>query len=112
LTTTGRRSGESRTSAMIFGRDGTDYLVIASYGGAPRHPAWYHNLRANPRARIQVRSEHHDVDASIAGDGEKPRLWGIMTDLWPNYDVYQARTDRVIPIVILRPQTTATIQQS
>jgi hypothetical protein len=58
-----------------------------------------------------VRSEHHDVDASIASDEEKPRLWGIMTDLWPNYDVYQARTDRVIPIVVLRPQTTTTIQQ-
>lgn len=104
LTTTGKRSGEPRTSALIFGRDGDDYLVIASQGGAPTHPNWYHNLQANPRAQIQVRSEHIPVVARTAGAEEKPRLWKVMTDAWPNYDVYQSRTDREIPLVVLTPR--------
>jgi deazaflavin-dependent oxidoreductase (nitroreductase family) len=103
LTTTGRQTGQPRTSALIFGRDGDDHLVIASTGGAPRHPAWYLNLQAQPAARIQVRAQHLDVVARTAAAGEKPRLWKIMTDLWPNYDAYQARTERTIPLVVLSP---------
>jgi deazaflavin-dependent oxidoreductase (nitroreductase family) len=103
LTTTGRRTGEARTSALIFGRDGDDYLVVASYGGAPRHPAWYLNLTAHPEAEIQVRDQRLPVVARTASDDEKPRLWRTMTDLWPNYDVYQSRTDRAIPVVVLSP---------
>ena len=103
LTTTGRRSGELRTSALIFGRDGDDYLVVASMGGAPSHPAWYLNLSANPAAEIQVRGDRIKVVTRTASDGEKPRLWQIVTDVWPNYDVYQTRTDRAIPVVVLSP---------
>ena len=103
LTTTGRRSGELRTSALIFGRDGDDYLVVASMGGAPSHPAWYLNLSANPTAEIQVRGDRIKVVTRTASDGEKPRLWQIVTDVWPNYDVYQTRTDRAIPVVVLSP---------
>jgi deazaflavin-dependent oxidoreductase (nitroreductase family) len=103
LTTTGRRTGQPRTSALIFGRDGDDYLVVASLGGAPRHPKWYLNLTANPTAEIQVRGDRIAVTARTASDAEKPRLWRIMTGLWPNYDVYQTRTDRVIPVVVLTP---------
>lgn len=103
LTTTGRKTGEPRTSALIFGRDGDDHLVVASTGGAPRHPAWYRNLLANPRAEIQVRGDHIPVTAHTASDEEKPRLWQIMTEIWPNYDVYQRRTERVIPLVVLAP---------
>jgi deazaflavin-dependent oxidoreductase (nitroreductase family) len=103
LTTTGRRSGEARTNALIFGRDGDDYLVMASMGGAPTHPNWYLNLQAEPSAGIQVRADRIRVTARTAGDAEKPRLWKIMTDGWPNYDVYQSRTDRVIPLVVLSP---------
>ncbi len=103
LTTTGRRSGEPRTTPLIHGRDGDDYLVVASMGGAPQHPHWYRNLVAQPSARIQVRAEHITVTARTAGEDEKGRLWKIMTDLWPNYDVYQSRTDRVIPVVVLSP---------
>lgn len=103
LTTTGRKSGEPRTNALIFGRDGSDYLVVASMGGAPTHPNWYRNLLAQPSAEIQVRSERIRVMARTAGDAEKPRLWKVMTDGWPNYDVYQARTDRVIPLIVLSP---------
>jgi deazaflavin-dependent oxidoreductase (nitroreductase family) len=103
LTTIGRRSGEARTSALIFGRDGDDYLVVASMGGAPRHPSWYRNLTENPDAEIQVRSDRIPVVARTATDDEKPRLWSIMTEVWPNYDVYQTRTDRSIPVVVLSP---------
>lgn len=103
LTVTGRRSGRPRTSALIFGRDGDDYLVVASMGGAPMHPQWYLNLQAHPAAEIQVRDERIAVTARTATAEVKPRLWRIMTELWPNYDAYQARTDRPIPVVVLSP---------
>ena len=103
LSVTGRRSGRSHTSALIFGRDGDDYLVVASMGGAPRHPNWYLNLQADPVATIQVRDRQLTVTARTASAAEKPRLWAIMTGVWPNYDVYQARTDRDIPVVVLSP---------
>jgi deazaflavin-dependent oxidoreductase (nitroreductase family) len=104
LTTTGRRSGQRRTSALIFGRDGDDYLIVASTGGAPNHPRWYLNLVANPDAEIQVRADHIPVVARTASPEEKPRLWKVMTNNWPNYDVYQTRTDREIPLVVLTPR--------
>ncbi len=103
LTVTGRRSGEPRTSALIFGRDGDDYLVVASMGGAPMHPKWYLNLRDRPQAEIQVRDQRLAVTARTATPEEKPRLWRIMADLWPNCDVYQSRTERDIPVVVLTP---------
>lgn len=103
LTVTGRRTGRKLTSALIFGRDGDDYLVVASMGGAPSHPSWYVNLQAHPRADIQVRADEFAVVARTAPAAEKPRLWKTMTDVWPNYDVYQARTDRDIPVVVLTP---------
>jgi len=103
LTVRGRTTGELRTSALIFGRDGDDYLVVASMGGAPQHPLWYRNLLADARAEIQVKGEHIAVEARTASPGDKPRLWKIMTDVWPNYDVYQSRTDRDIPVVVLSP---------
>jgi deazaflavin-dependent oxidoreductase (nitroreductase family) len=103
LTVTGRRTGAERTSALIFAPDGEDYLVVASMGGAPRHPAWYLNLQANPHAHIQVKDRQFDVTAHTATPTEKPRLWQIVREVWPNYDVYQSRTDRDIPVVVLRP---------
>jgi deazaflavin-dependent oxidoreductase (nitroreductase family) len=103
LTTTGRRTGEARTSPLIFGRDGDDYLVVASVGGMPKHPAWYWNLTANPKASVQVKADTFDVEAHEASGSEKPRLWKIVNDVWPNYDVYQSRTERVIPVVVLTP---------
>jgi deazaflavin-dependent oxidoreductase (nitroreductase family) len=103
LTTTGRRSGAPRTRALIFGRDGDDYLVVASMGGAPQHPAWYLNLGANPRATVQVEGDVFEAEARTAPAEEKPRLWGIMRDVWPNYDVYQSRIERDIPVVVLQP---------
>ena len=103
LTVTGRRSGEARTSALIFARDGDDYLVVASMGGAPMHPKWYLNLQSQPAAEIQVRDKRMTVTARTATPEEKPRLWRLVTDVWPNYDVYQTRTERDIPVVVLSP---------
>jgi deazaflavin-dependent oxidoreductase (nitroreductase family) len=103
LTTTGRRSGQPRTAPLIFGRDGADFLVVASKGGAPAHPVWYLNLLADPRAEIQVRGEHLPVVARTAEGDERDRLWKIMTAAWPNYDVYRTRTERTIPLVVLGP---------
>lgn len=103
LTTTGARSGQKRQSAMIYGRDGERYLVIASMAGAPKHPSWYHNLVAHPDAVINVGDQEIAVHATTAEGAERERLWRIMAEIWPNYDVYQTRTERVIPVVVLEP---------
>ena len=104
LTTTGRRSGEPRPQPLIYGQHGDDYLVVASKGGAPRHPAWYLNLDANPDVEIQVKGEKMRARAHAATPEEKAELWPIMTREWPAYDEYQAKTDRDIPLVVLEPQ--------
>lgn len=103
LTATGRRTGRELTSALIFARDGDDYLIVASMGGAPKHPMWYLNLQAHPQAKIQVKGDEIAVVARTATADEKPRLWKIVTQVWPNYDAYQARTNRDIPVVVLSP---------
>ena len=103
LTTTGRKTGSSRTSALIYGRDGADYLVVASTGGAPRHPSWYLNLQEHPEAEVQVKADHIPVLAQTASGRQRERLWDVVRGYWPNYDVYQQRTNRVIPVVVLRP---------
>jgi deazaflavin-dependent oxidoreductase (nitroreductase family) len=103
LTTTGRKTGLARTTPLIFARDGDDYLVVASMGGAPTAPHWYGNLVADPSAEIQVKAERIPVAASTASEADKPRLWKIVADQWPDYDAYQSRTDRVIPVVVLSP---------
>lgn len=103
LTTTGRKSGQPRTTPLIFARDGDDYLVVASMGGAPEHPQWYRNLVANPTAQVQVKADTLRVTARTGSADEKPRLWSIVSDAWPNYNVYQTRTEREIPVVVLTP---------
>jgi deazaflavin-dependent oxidoreductase (nitroreductase family) len=74
---------------------------VASRGGAAQHPLWYVNLQAQPQATVEVKAERFTVVARTASAEEKPRLWAIMTELWPNYDVYQSRTERDIPVVVL-----------
>lgn len=100
LTAKGRKSGTMRRTALIYGRDGDRYLVVASQGGAPTHPAWYLNLRADPTVQVQVGSEKFTAQADIATGAEKSRLWSIMAAIW-TYDEYQAKTQREIPLVIL-----------
>jgi deazaflavin-dependent oxidoreductase (nitroreductase family) len=101
LTTIGRRSGTPRRTALIYGRDGDRYLLVASVGGADHHPAWYLNLVAHPEVRLQVGGERFAARARPATSEEKPRLWKLMTAIWPDYDRYQARTKREIPLIIV-----------
>ena len=101
LTTTGRTSGEARTTPLIHVVDGDRWVVIASKGGAPDHPAWYMNLEADPDATIEVEADAVPVVASTAEGEERERLWAAMTGVWPAYDDYQAKTDREIPVVVL-----------
>ncbi len=105
LTTTRRRSGQPRQHPLINGRHGDDDLVVASDGGAPHHPAWYLNLDANPDVEIQVKADRMTARAHTATPEERAELWPIMTREWPDYDRYQTRTDREIPVVVLEPQS-------
>lgn len=100
LTTTGRRSGEERTTPLIHRTDDANWVVVASKGGTPENPDWYENLLAQPDATIQVKAETIPVHASTADGEERGRLWSRMTAVWPAYDEYQAKTDREIPIVV------------
>jgi deazaflavin-dependent oxidoreductase (nitroreductase family) len=104
ITTAGRRSGEPRSTPLIYGRHGDDYLVVASKGGSDVPPAWYRNLQEDQSAQIQVWGDRFPVRARTATAEEKPELWPIMTALWPDYDAYQQRTEREIPVVVLQPE--------
>jgi deazaflavin-dependent oxidoreductase (nitroreductase family) len=104
LTTTGRRSGLQRQHPLIYGRHGGDYLVVASKGGAPQHPGWYFNVDANPEVEIQVKDAKLHAHARTATPEERAELWPIMTKEWPDYDSYQEKTDREIPVVVLEPR--------
>lgn len=101
LTTTGRKSGATRTLPLIYGRDGDRYLIVASRGGAPDHPGWYKNLVAQPKVKLQVAADKFAAHASTAKGAERVRLWQTMTKIWPAYDDYQKKTSREIPVVIL-----------
>jgi len=103
LTTIGRRTGRARRTPLIYGRDEDRYLVVASKGGSDDPPLWYTNLSADPRVRIQVGADTFDAQARTATAEEKERLWPVMTKIWPDYDTYQTRTSREIPIVIIEP---------
>ena len=103
LTTVGRKSGEPRHSPLIYARTNAGYIIVASKGGAPSHPAWYHNLLAKPQCEIRVGAKHHHVTARIAEGHERSELWKVMSKLYPGYNDYQAATDREIPVVVLEP---------
>ena len=101
LTTTGRRSGEPRTTPLIYGREGDDYLIVASKGGSDEPPAWYLNLAAEPEVELQVKGDRFRARARDASAEEKPRMWKTMVAEWPSYDDYQESTERQIPVVVL-----------
>lgn len=101
LTTTGRRSGVKRTTPLIYGARGDDYVVVASRGGADEHPAWYLNLVADPEVEVQVRADRFAARARTATGEERAELWKQAVQRWPAYDGYQTKTDRVIPVVVL-----------
>ena len=101
LTTTGRTSGEPRTTPLIHRTDGDRWIVVASKGGWPENPSWFENLVADPDATIEVKGDEVPVRATTATGEERSRLWSLMTEVWPAYDDYQARTEREIPVVVL-----------
>lgn len=103
LTTQGRKSGKLRRTALIYGQDGANYLIVASNGGDPKHPSWYLNLTDNPNVELQVGAEKFSARARTANPVEKPRLWKIMSKIFPTYDRYQAKARREIPLVVLEP---------
>jgi deazaflavin-dependent oxidoreductase (nitroreductase family) len=103
LTVTGRKSGQPRTAPLMYGRDGDDYVIVASKGGMPKPPVWWLNLKNNPTAEIEVGSERHRVTAEEIEGEERERLWKLMTGIYPSYDSYQKKTSRVIPVVKLHP---------
>jgi F420H(2)-dependent quinone reductase len=103
LTSTGAKSGVARTTALTYLETGDAYVVIGSFLGEPRHPAWVHNLRAHPRATVQVGARQLAVSAREAHGDERARLWAQLVALQPDYRAYESRTDREIPVVVLEP---------
>jgi deazaflavin-dependent oxidoreductase (nitroreductase family) len=101
LTTTGARSGRTHTVPVVYTRDGDRLVIIASKGGAPVSPAWYHNLKANPHAVVEIGDETFDVTAEITAGAERDRLFRQQAAAMPNFADYQNRTSRRIPVVAL-----------
>ena len=99
----GAKSGTKRTSPLVYVPDGPDVVLVASKGGHPKHPGWYHNLRANPDTTVQIGSERRPVHARVAGAEERKRLWPMAVATYGGYAGYQERTSRQIPLVILEP---------
>jgi F420H(2)-dependent quinone reductase len=104
LTTLGRKSGESRTVPLAYLEDGDSYVVVASNGGADRHPAWWLNLQNEPNATVELGTRRLAVQAGLATPQERARLWPKLTEINPFYARYEQITDRAIPVVILRPR--------
>ncbi len=104
LTTIGRKTGEPRTAPLLYLRDEDRFVVVASKGGMSRHPVWYLNLEANPDVEVELGRERIKMSARRASDEEKARLWPKLVAMYRDYDDYQARTDRDIPVVILSPR--------
>lgn len=101
----GAKSGTKRTSPLLYVRDGEDIVVVASKGGFPKHPAWYHNLIANPDTTVQVGSKHLPVHARVAKPEERERLWAMAVAAYPGYEDYAVRSKgREIPLVVLEPR--------
>jgi deazaflavin-dependent oxidoreductase (nitroreductase family) len=104
LTTTGARTGERRSATLYAWEDGEALVIVGSWGGAARHPAWAHNLRAHRRASVTAGKRTWEVEAAEVPEGtERDRLWRLVVDRFPLYDTYQRRTRRVIPLFVLMP---------
>jgi deazaflavin-dependent oxidoreductase (nitroreductase family) len=100
----GAKSGQRRTSPLMYARDGNQLVLVASKGGHPKNPAWFHNLRANPDTTVQVGSERRQVRARVARPEERGRLWEMAVDTYAGFDEYQRRADREIPLIVLEPR--------
>lgn len=104
LTTRGRKTGKLRKTPLMRGEHDGTYAVVASVGGAPQHPAWYLNLVADPDVTLQDGAEVMDLRAREVSGDEKAEWWARATEVWPDYDAYQAATDREIPLIVLEPR--------
>ena len=103
----GARSGTKRTSPLVYFTDDDDVVIVASKGGYPKNPAWFHNLRAHPETTIQIGRERRPVRARVATEAEHERLWPKAVETYSGYAEYQQRTNREIPLVILGPRPEA-----
>ncbi len=101
LFTRGRKSGQQRSHALIYREHGDAYLVVASKGGTDAPPAWFVNLQADPNVEVQIKGERFPAVARVASPEEKPEMWAKMAEVWPDYDEYQKKTTREIPVVVL-----------
>ena len=101
LTTTGRKTGQPRTSPLIYQKHGDDFMIVASNGGSDKAPLWFLNLEADPEVTVQVLGDRFTARARTATPEEKPAMWRTMTETWPAYDDYQSKSAREIPLVVL-----------
>ena len=101
LTTTGRRTGKETTTPLIYQPDRENLVIVASKGGAAKHPGWFLNLEKNPEVGVQILGDKFRARARVAEGEERERLWKLMNEAWPHYEEYQVKTDRKIPIVVL-----------
>ena len=101
LTVLGRKSGVWRRTALIYGQSGDAYVVVASKGGDPKDPAWYTNLTDHSEVHVQVKGKKFTARARVADGEERSRLWDVMAGIWPDYNEYQTKTSRKIPVVVL-----------
>lgn len=101
LTTVGAKSGKLRKTPLMRVEHGGEYAVVASLGGAPKHPVWYHNIKANPRVELQDGTETHEYEAREVSGDEKTTWWDRAVQAWPDYAKYQTKTDRQIPVFVL-----------
>ena len=104
LTTKGRVSGEARTIPIIYTPYGDSFVIIASKGGSPTHPKWYLNIEAEPRVEVQVKADKYEAVARTAPSPEREKIWAEAIKIWPNYNIYQSRTSRQIPVVVIEPK--------
>jgi deazaflavin-dependent oxidoreductase (nitroreductase family) len=102
LTTTGAKSGERRESPLAYTRDGEDIVIVASMGGAPRNPSWFHNVVAHPRVTVELGGERFQADARVTDPEERRRLYDRHAEIFPGFREYEARTERVIPVIVLK----------
>lgn len=103
MTSQGRKSGEPRTIAIIFTQYGDSWVIIASRGGSPTHPLWYLNVAEDPNVTVQIKGDVYEATARTAPSPERETIWAEAIKTWPSYDIYQSRTDRQIPVVVLTP---------
>ena len=107
LGTTGAKSGEHRESPLVYSRDGDAYVIIASKGGAPTHPAWYFNIVADPRVTVEVAGERFHTKARLVGEPERRRLYDQHAAINPSFAEYETKTSRVIPVIVLEREASA-----